>query len=475
MTGSLIYLTVEPTLTDMEEVVLQKLKEKIIERMDIPPTVLKDKKLMEKYLMNQIDMEFKKHKLKVVKEAKEKLIYYLKRSFLGYGKIDLLMLDPNIEDISCNGVNTVLYVWHRKYESIPTNILYETNKELNSIIRRLAYKAGHQISVAYPILEGTLPEGYRVHLTLDEVSKRGDTFTIRKFRADPYTIIDLIDLGTLSPQIAAYLWLLVENLRSIMISGAAASGKTSLLNATCMFIQPEMKLVSIEEVRELRLHENWIPMVTRPSFQPGVQEITLYELLRSALRQRPDYIIVGEIRGEEAYTLFQSIAVGHGGLCTIHADNVDSAIKRLVTRPMNIPEMMIPLMSIMVQIRRMKVGENVARRIDKIVEVKDVAKDGEVRLEPRFLWNAGMDSFEYVPPPSGGDNLFQRISEINHIPVEKLKEELIRRETILRWMAEKGINSYNEVADVVRAYHVNPDEVYEKLRGDYQDEDSSGS
>ncbi|MFH2110863.1 MAG: type II/IV secretion system ATPase subunit, partial [Candidatus Bathyarchaeota archaeon] len=300
-------------------------------------------------------------------------------------------------------------------------------------------------------------------------------FTIRKFRPNPYTIIDLIALGTLTPQIAAYLWILVENLRSIMVSGATASGKTALLNAICMFIQPEMKVVSIEEVRELRLHENWIPMVTRPSFLPGVQEVNLYDLLRSALRQRPDYIIVGEIRGEEAYTLFQSIAVGHGGLCTLHADNVESAIKRLETRPMNIPEMMIPLMNIMVQIRRVKIGETVARRIDKIVEIREETKGEEARLDPKFLWSAESDTFKYVPPSSGVDDLFQRISEINYIPVEKLREEMVRREAILNWMVREEINSYNSVAEVVRSYHVNPDEVYGKAVSGFQGESAGGS
>jgi len=312
-TGNLRYLTLEPTLTEEEQEILLRLKGILIERMDIPLSVLKDEESMEAYLRDQIQRAFRRFKRQVAKESEDKYIYYLKRDFLGYGKIDLLMLDPNIEDISCNGLETPLYIWHRNHESIPTNIIYESPNELDAIVTRLAYKAGRQISVARPILEGTLPEGYRVHLTLDEVSTRGDTFTIRKFRHNPYTIVDLIRFGTVSASVAAYLWVLVDNLRSVMISGATASGKTTLLNSVCMFVRPEMKVVTIEEVRELRLHENWIPMVPRPSFQQGVDDITLFDLLKSALRQRPDYIIVGEVRGEEAYTLFQSIATGHGG------------------------------------------------------------------------------------------------------------------------------------------------------------------
>jgi len=464
-TGKLRYLTVEPTLTEEEARVLEELKRLLTERMDIPLSVLKDEERMEEYLRSQIKRALRRFKREVAEESEEKFIYYLKRDFLGYGKIDLLMRDPNIEDISCNGVNTPLYVWHRVHESIPTNLAYDSEEELDAIVTRLAYRAGHQISVAHPILEGTLPEGYRVHLTLDEISKRGDTFTIRKFRANPYTIIDLINFGTLSPRIAAYLWVLVENLRSIMICGATASGKTALLNSISMFIRPEMKVVTIEEVRELRLHENWIPMVTRPSFQPGVQEVTLFDLLRSALRQRPDYIIVGEVRGEEAYTLFQSIAVGHGGLCTIHAESVESAIKRLLTRPMNIPEMMLPLMNVLIQIRRVKLGDQVARRVDTVAEITGMSREGGgVRLERRFEWNAEDDSFTYSAPSGEGEDVFRLISKISHIPVDRLKEEQSRREVILRWMAERGITSYEEVADTVRNYYLNPDEVYNAAR-----------
>jgi len=464
-TGRLRYLTVEPTLTEEEARILEEIKYILIERMDIPLSVLKDEERMEDYLRNRIKRAFRRFKRKVAEESEEKFIYYLKRDFLGYGRIDLLMRDPNIEDISCNGVNTPIYVWHRVHESIPTNVSYDSEEELAAIVSRLAYRAGHQISVAHPILEGTLPEGYRVHLTLDEVSKRGDTFTIRKFRANPYTIVDLINFGTLSPRIAAYLWVIVENLRSIMICGATASGKTALLNSISMFIRPEMKVVTIEEVRELRLHENWIPMVTRPSFQPGVQEVALFDLLRSALRQRPDYIIVGEVRGEEAYTLFQSIAVGHGGLCTIHAESVDSAIKRLLTRPMNIPAMMLPLMNVLIQIGRVKLGDQVARRVVTVTEITGMEEDGNgVKLQNRFEWNATDDDFTYNLPTGEGVDVFRLISKTRHIPVEELMEEQSRREEILRWMAEKGVKSYEEVADMVRNYYLTPDEVYNSAR-----------
>ena len=466
-TGKLRYLTLEPALTAKEVLVLEDLKEIIIEKMDIPLSVLREEEAMDRYLKEQLQQAFKKFKEIVAKESEEKYIYYLKRDFLGYGKVDLLIRDENIEDISCNGTDTPIYIWHNKYESIPTNVKFESEKELASIVTRLAYKSGQQISVSRPIVEGTLPMGYRVHLTLDEVSKRGSTFTIRKFKPNPYTIIDLIKFGTISPQIAAYLWVLIENMCSVMISGATASGKTALLNSICMFVMPEMKVVTIEEVQELRLHENWIPMVTRPSFQSEVQEITLFDLLKSALRQRPDFIIVGEVRGEEAYTLFQAIATGHGGLCTTHANNVESAIKRLMTKPMEIPEMMLPLMNVFIQINRVKLGDQIVRRAVTIAEIAEgtSGEDGPL-IERRFEWKAEKDAFTYNSPSIIGTDLFKLISENKHIPLEKLKEEQDRRVTILRWMVKNNVNSYDDVANVVRSYYLTPDEVYNNARMD---------
>lgn len=464
-TEKLQYLTIEPTMTNEENRVLAKLKAMLKEEANVPLSLLKDEDLIEEYLTNQIKRAIKIFKLKIPKDSVEKIVYYVKRDFLGYGVLDILMRDPNIEDISCNGAGIPIYVWHRHHESIPTNVMYRSKEELDSFITRLAYRAGHQISVSRPILEGALPEGFRVHLTLEEVSKRGDTFTIRKIKSNPYTIIDLIDFGSISPHMAAYFWILVENLRSIIIAGATASGKTALLNSISMFIRPEMKVVTIEEVRELRLHENWIPMVTRPSFQPGVQEVTLFDLLKSSLRQRPDYIVVGEIRGEEAYTLFQSISVGHGGLCTIHAENVEAVEKRLLTKPMDIPPMLIPMMNIVVLIGRTRLRDSTVRRVLDMSEITGVdEKTGRAMFKKLYEWDPGSDSFIFSTKSAGESYIFKKITETKHVPLETLSEELRRREHILRWMMHRKIKSYEDVADVVRRYYLNPNDVYNRAR-----------
>ena len=264
---------------------------------------------------------------------------------------------------------------------------------------------------------------------------------------------------------AAYFWILIENLRSIIVAGATASGKTALLNSMSMFIRPEMKVVTIEEVRELRLHENWIPMVTRPSFQAGVQEVTLFDLLKSSLRQRPDYIVVGEVRGEEAYTLFQSISVGHGGLCTIHAENVETVEKRLLTKPMNIPPMLIPMMNVIVLISRTKLRETTVRRVLDISEITGTNdKTGRATFMKMYEWDPGSDSFIFRAKSAGESHIFKKITELKHVPMEILLEELKRREHVLKWMVREDIKSYNDVADVVREYYLNPNDVYNRAR-----------
>jgi len=437
--------------------------------MNVPLDVLRDSEKMEEYLRGDIQKLFKRFERDIPKESEDKFIYYLKRDFLGYGKIDLLIRDENIEDISCNGYNTPIYVWHRNYESIPTNIIYKSPEELDRTVIRLAYRSGRQVSISHPIMEGTLPEGFRVQITLEEVSKRGDTFTIRKFRENPFTIIDLIKYGTLSAEIAAYLWILVEHGRSIMICGATASGKTTLLNSLSMFIKPEMKVVTIEEVRELRLHENWIPMVPRPSYQPGVTEITLFDLLKSALRQRPDYIVVGEVRGEEAYTLFQAIATGHGGLCTIHSDSPEYAIKRLLSRPMNIPPMMVPLMNVLLQIRRVKIGEKVVRRSDAVTEIIGLSATDQVQFEHRFKWDSLDDSYRFLESAGRGESVFKQIANLRHVPEFELEDEMKRRTKILEWMVNDNLNTYNEVSNIVHTYYVNPEEILTRARFDEVD------
>jgi flagellar protein FlaI len=263
-----------------------------------------------------------------------KVLYYAERDLIGFARIDPLMRDPNIEDISCDGVERPVYVWHRKYESLESNLLFQNDEELDNSVVKLVHMSGKHVSSAFPIVDASLPGKHRLAVCYRrEVTPFGTAFTIRKFREDPYSIIDLINLGTFSEEMAAYFWACLESRASVMVLGGTAAGKTTALNALACLIKPGSKVITIEETAELNLsHDNWVSLIARRSYGLGESlagEVSLFDLVKSSMRHRPDMLIVGEIRGAEAYVLFQALATGHGGMATMHADSVDSAVKRL--------------------------------------------------------------------------------------------------------------------------------------------------
>ncbi|MCD6243495.1 type II/IV secretion system ATPase subunit [Candidatus Bathyarchaeota archaeon] len=463
-TGKIKYEVIEPTLLKEEEEQLEEIKKLLMEEIDISLKEIETREKAEEYLKRKFQEVIKDYKLKIEKEAIDKLLYYVVRDFLGYGKIDPLMKDHLIEDISADGVGIPVYVWHRVYESMPTNIVFETEEELNSFIIRLAYLAGKNISLATPLIDASLPDGSRVQLTYgNEITRRGSTFTIRRFRVDPLTISDLIAFNTMSAEMAAYFWYIIENRSSILVSGGVAAGKTTTLNCLSMFIKPELKIVSVEDTPELNLpHENWIPSVVRPGFGlNGKGSITLFDLLKAAVRQRPDYIIVGEVRGEEAYTLFQAIATGHLGMCTLHAESVEAVINRLESEPMNIPRPLIAMIDdIVIQVRT-EVNGKPARRVSTVTEIVGMdPKTKEILAHEVYKWDPKSDSFVY----SGKSYVLERHRERLGLTKKEVENEIERRKAVLQWMVENNIRRYTEVAKVIREYYADPDRVYRKVR-----------
>jgi len=465
-TQKTLYKIIEPTLQKEEEKRLQEIKGFLMEEVDVNLKEIETKEKAENYLKEKTKEIIKKYHIKIPPEAVDKLIYYVIRDFIGYGKIDSLMTDHLIEDISADGVNIPLYVWHRVYESLPTNIIFKDEAELNSFIIRLAYLSGKNISIASPILDASLPDGSRIQLTYgNEVTRRGSTFTIRRFRVDPLTISDLIAFNTISSEMAAYLWYIIENRASVLVAGGVASGKTTMLNCLSMFIRPEMKVVSVEDTQELNLpHENWIPSVVRLGF--GLEDrksgtITLFDLLKAAVRQRPDYIIVGEVRGEEAYTLFQAMATGHLGMSTIHAESVEAVINRLESEPMNIPSTLIAMTNVIMIMTRTEIEGKPARRTGTTTELVALEpKTKKILTEEIFHWNPREDNFVF----SSHSALLERQMKRYGVSAEDVRRELDSRKTVLEWMAHTGIRRYTEVANVIREYYSNPNRVFQKAR-----------
>ncbi|NPA62024.1 MAG: Flp pilus assembly complex ATPase component [Methanococci archaeon] len=429
------YIVVEPILTKEEIELFLKLRKVVQVLLDVPVEEI-DKEKLEDYLKEKIKEIFDDLKLSIDEITKHKLIYFLVKYLLGYGKIDALMKDESLEDISCTGVRKPVYVFHRKYEHLKTNIKFETDEELDSFCISLAQRCGKSLTLANPIVDGSLPDGSRLNVTLGkDISRFGSTFTIRKFTHTPILPTDLIRYGSISPEMLAYLWLLIEYKNSVMVAGEVATGKTTLLNAFSLFIPPQMKIVSIEDTPEIRLyHENWIAGTTRSGFGGEEYEITMMDLLKAALRQRPDYLIVGEVRGEEAKILFQAITTGHLALSTIHAKSPEAVIRRLNAEPMNIPKIMLEQLNAICMQVRLIYKERFVRRTKSITEIVEYDPNiDDIILHNVFWWDPETDTFKF----SGKSYLLKRIAEFIGSSEQEIINELYKRAEFLKDLSEK--------------------------------------
>ncbi|MFP9190367.1 type II/IV secretion system ATPase subunit [Natrialbaceae archaeon A-CW1-1] len=388
----------------------------------------------------------------------EKLLYLLKRDFLGYERIDPIKHDINVEDISCDGYNSPVFVYHSGYEQIISNIFHGED-ELDDFVVKLAQRSGKGISKRLPQVDTTLPDGSRAQLTLGkEVSDHGTNYTIRQFKDVPFTPIDLINWNTFSLDEMAYLWLAIENHKSLIFAGGTASGKTTSLNAVSLFIPSNTKIVSIEDTREVELPQrNWIASVTRPSFSDDDQgDVDEFDLLEAALRQRPDYIVMGEIRGEEGRTLFQVMSTGHTTYTTFHADSVDEVLKRFTTDPINVSKTMftaLDLVSIQTQTRVQ--GQKV-RRNKSLTEINHYeAEHDEINVQDVYQWQAETD--EYLK--MGESNTLEEIKFDRGWSDEKLQTELFKRQVILAYLIKNDLNTYAQVAATAQAFINDPDTI----------------
>jgi len=317
------------------------------------------------------------------------------------------------------------------------------------------------------MLDATMPDGSRIQMTMStEVTTKGSTFTIRKFSEDPFSPPDLIEFHTMSSEMVAYMWLAVENGVNALIAGGTAAGKTSTLNALCLFIPRESKIVSIEETREINLpHPNWIPGVVRSGFgdvvgNKVIGEIDLYDLMKAALRQRPEYILVGEIRGKEAYVLFQAMATGHTTYSTVHADSAQSLIHRLEGKPIEIPRVMLQSLDIVTIQVQAEVGDQRVRRCKQIVEIVDIdPMTKEILTNEVFRWDPVQDQFNY----SGKSYVLERIRAQHGMTKDEMMAELKRRVELLEWMKDNNIRAFKDVARMVASYLETPDEIMEKI------------
>lgn len=427
-----------------------------------------ESKTEKKYLIDEINQIISDYNVVINEKTKNRIIYFLQKEFLGLDRIDAMMKDPQIEDISCDGAGVSFFVYHRRFGSLKSNITFHDEEKLSNFVIKLAQKCGKHISIAEPMLDATMPDGSRLQATLGtEVTTKGSTFTIRKFKEDPFSPPDLIEFNTMSSEMVAYLWLAVENNINALVAGGTAAGKTSTLNAFSLFIPQESKIISIEETREINLpHPNWIPGVSRSGFGEVVGgkvvgEIDLYDLMKAALRQRPEYILVGEIRGREAYVLFQAMATGHTTYSTIHADSASSLIHRLEGKPINIPRIMIQSLDIVCIQVISRIKNKRARRCKQIIEIIDIdPTTKEILTNEVFKWDPVEDKFIY----SGKSYILERIRADKDLTREEMVKEVKQRTELLEWMNENNIRDFEKVSVLIARYTENPTSIMQKIK-----------
>jgi flagellar protein FlaI len=396
----------------------------------------------------------------------QKLLYYLLRDFVHYGEIDPVMNDPYIEDISCDGHNVPLFVYHGQYRDLRTNLEF-TEARLNSFVVRLAHQAGKHVSVSSPLVDASLADGSRIQLTFGaDVSTRGSNFTIRRFSDVPMTPVDLINLNTFSVGQMAYFWLAIENNKSLIFAGGTGSGKTTSLNAISFFIPPDSKVVSIEDTREITLpHDNWVQSVARRAVTASGQgEVSTYNLLQASLRQRPEYLLVGEIRTEQsvALTFFQAIATGHTAYTTVHADSVEGALSRLQNPPLSVPVQMLDELDIIAVQQQIFLDEERVRRTDTVTEI--ITDEDHTRVGTNRVFER--DPLEDHHDRVGDSTVMAEIAESRGWSETRLTEEIENRERVLQYLVDADITTYRDVAATIHTFKRDPSFVLEAIEAD---------
>lgn len=447
--GERVFHVEEPRLSEMEKALLVTLNERLRDVLVDAPVLRGDRHA---HLARKVLELLRVYRFRVDRATAYKLGYYFLRNYLGFGRLEPVMRDQAIEDISCNGPGLPLFVAHGRHQNLRTTITFD-EVELNSFVIKLAQRGGKLLSLAQPMVDATLPGGSRLQACLGrEVTARGSSFTVRKFREDPLTCVDLIRGGTHTLDTMAYLWLAVEMRASILVMGATASGKTTTLNCLSQFIPPTLKIVTIEDTREIMLQqENWLAAVTRDTATGAESEkITMFDLLRAALRQRPDHLIVGEIRGAEGLTLFQAMSTGHTCYSTMHAGSVQNAVYRLENPPIGVPRVMLTSLDFLLLQGQADLQGRHVRRMLSLTEVDGLdAQTRTLRTNEVFRWDGVRDAFEQLNAGQALDSLRGRRGWTR----TRLAEELAGRRRVLEGLVARNERHYSQVAKAVHAYY----------------------
>ena len=449
-TDEICYFIEEPKLDGVEQELLKLIKIGLEETINISFVGITNVERVLDYLEKSVQSILSELGARVSKQTYQKIMYYIYRDSVGLNKIEPLLNDYYIEDIECNGIGVPVYIVHRIFENMRTNIVFDSEEELLEFVEKLAQKCGKYISYAQPLLDGALPDGSRVNATYSsDITTRGPTFTIRKFTEKPITPTSLILNRTAIPEIFSYLWLAIDNKMNMMFIGETASGKTTLLNAVLHFVPSQARITSIEDTRELNLaHQNWIPAVSRVSFGTPLGEIGLFDLLKETFRQNPDYVVVGEVRGKEAFVLFQGMASGHACYSTFHAGSFSTLVRRLETPPIKLPGELIDSLDIVCIMEHIKDQERNIRRIREVDEVLPYTK--EHKTNPVFVWDPTTDNFVF----NKKSIVLEKIAKKSGKNIDEVIKEWNTRSAFLRKLVENKIFDFEDFVSKINLYRL---------------------
>lgn len=455
-----IYTVQISAIGETTSMILEKIREELIDRVNLgiaDITDVKKNNVIESKFSEATKVLVKKYFPSLDEESSSYLTSYLVKKSLGLGEVELLMNDPDLEEIAINSSADPIWVYHKQFGWLKTNIILESEARINHYATMIGRKVNRQITVLEPLMDATLTTGDRVNATLMPISSNGNTITIRKFASKPWTITDFIRDGTISASAAAFVWECVHYEMSIIIAGGTASGKTSMLNVVSNFFPPNQRIISIEDTREIRLPSflHWIPMITRLPNNENRGGVAMLDLLVNSLRMRPDRIIFGEIRRkQEAEVLFESIHTGHSVYATIHANNTKETITRLTNPPIDVPRLMLPAVSlILVQYRNRRTGKR------RTLELSEIKETGEANVLMRH--NPSSDTIYKI---ANSITVRKNLELYTGLKQAQVKKELDEKEAVLNWMVKQGINTVEDVGKVMAKYYTNKDELIKAVR-----------
>jgi len=450
----LLYEAQVPGLSEGTRIMLNTIKGELITNVKLSVTEMLDQRQMvmvKRKFKERALMLVEKHLPTVSKEAKDVLISYLLHNTLGLGELEAPMHDDNLEELVINGSREPLWVFHKKWGWCKTNIRMKNEEAIYDASAMIGRRIGKQINILSPLMDAHLVTGDRVNATLFPISTCGNTITIRKFARNPWSIISLIKCKTINAEVAGLIWLAIQNELSLVIAGGTGSGKTSFLNAISCFFPPNHRVISIEDTRELTLPSflQWVPMTTREANPEGKGEITMLDLLVNSLRQRPDRIVVGEIRRQrEAEILFEAMHTGHAVYATLHADNAHETISRLTNPPINLPVSMLEAIgAIVVQFRHRRMG------IRRTFEFAEVLRKGSTNI--LYRWDIKTDEIKEINQMS---TLVDRLTLYAGMTLKEIKEDVEEKKKVLNWMIENNINNVDDVGRGIGRYYKNREE-----------------